>query len=66
MSKFITRDTYKYEFKTGKKTVHGGITNDLDRREKEHQAQFPQGHIEKVDNRTTKEAARAWEKKNGY
>ncbi len=27
------RDTYKYEFKRGNKILHGGITNDLERRE---------------------------------
>lgn len=26
-------DTYKYQFKVGNKIVHGGITNDLARRE---------------------------------
>jgi len=31
------RDTFKYLYKIGNKIVHGGITNDLDRREQEHQ-----------------------------
>ena len=31
------RDTYKYDYKVGNRIVHGGITNDLDRREEEHQ-----------------------------
>ena len=29
------RDTYKYQFKIGNKIVHGGITDDLERREGE-------------------------------
>ena len=29
------RDTYKYQFKVGNTIVHGGITNDLERREAE-------------------------------
>ena len=31
------RDTYKYDYKVGNGIVHSGITNDLDRREQEHQ-----------------------------
>ena len=60
------RDTYKYIFKDGHKTVHGGITKDLERREKEHQQNYPKGHIKRVGHRTTKEAARSWEKERGY
>lgn len=33
----MARDTYKYHFKLGNKIVHTGITNNLDRREQEHQ-----------------------------
>ena len=39
------RDTYKYQFKVGNKVVHGGITNDLDRREAEHKQKWAKGHI---------------------
>lgn len=60
------RDTYKYHFKIGNKIVHGGITNDLDRREQEHQQKWPSGHIKQVGNRTTEEAARRWEEENGF
>jgi len=42
------RDTYKYYFKVGNKVVHGGITDDLERREQEHQQKWPKGHIYKV------------------
>lgn len=58
-----SRDTYKYDFvdKAGK-ILHSGITNDLERREKEHQQRWPGGHIVKQGRATTEEAAREWEK----
>ena len=34
------RDTYKYHLKRGNKVIRSGITNDLDRREKEHQRNY--------------------------
>jgi len=55
------RNTYKYHFKVGHKVVHSGITIDLERREREHQREYPTGHIKQVGRRTTKEAARDWE-----
>jgi len=61
-----SRDTYKYQFKVGHKIIHGGITNDLERREKEHQQEYPSGKIKPVGRRTTEEAAREWEKEHGY
>ena len=58
----MSRDTYKYHFKNGNKIVHTGITNDLDRREQEHQQNFGKsGHIKQVGNRTTRDAALKWE-----
>ena len=60
------RDTYKYQFKTGNKIVHGGITNDLERREQEHKQKWPKGHIKQVGHKTTEEGARNWEKDKGY
>jgi len=60
------RNTSKYVFKDGRKIVHGGITNDLDRREGEHQQKWPSGHIVKVGRNTTREAALSWEKEKGY
>ena len=60
------RDTFKYQFKVGNKIVHGGITNDLERREVEHQEKWPGGHIKKVGVKTTEDAAREWEKDKGY
>jgi len=60
------RDTYKYQYKDGNRIVHGGITNDLERREMEHQQEWPGGHIKQVGRRTTEEAAREWEKEHGF
>lgn len=61
------RDTYKYQFKIGNEIVHRGITNDLERREQEHRRTHGEkGHIKQVGRRTTKEAARTWEKDKGY
>ena len=57
------RDTYKYHFKKGKRIVHSGITEDLDRREEEHQEKWPGGHIKQIGRKTTEDAAREWEEK---
>lgn len=59
------RDTYKYQLKQGNTIVHRGITNDLGRRESEHQAEFPDSTINQIGNRTTREAALAWERGGG-
>lgn len=58
-----TRDRYKYHFKKGNKIVHTGITNDIDRREAEHQNNpgWSKGHIKQVGHRTTLKAALEWE-----
>ena len=50
------RGTYKYLYKIGNNVVHGGITNDLERREQGHQQKWPKGHITQVGRRTTEEA----------
>jgi len=60
------RDTYKYILKVGRKVVHGGITNDLARREREHRQRWPNARITQVGRRTTREAAKRWEEDNGY
>ena len=60
------RKTYKYQFKIGNKIVHGGITDNLDRREQEHQQKWPKGHIKQVGRITTEDAALKWEKDKGY
>ena len=58
------RDTYKYDFVDRKgRIIHSGITYDLDRREGEHKRELSStGHIRKVGNKTTRTAAREWEK----
>lgn len=55
------RTTYKYHFKVGNKIVHSGVTDDLERREREHQMKWPKGHIVQVGRRTTEDAANKWE-----
>lgn len=58
----MARNTYKYHFKVGNKILHTGITNDLQRREQEHKQDFGiNGHIKKVGNATTRDAALQWE-----
>lgn len=58
------RDTYKYELRDGNRVVYVGITNDLDRREAEHQAEgMDFTSIRKVGNITTRGAAEDWESK---
>ena len=60
----LKRDTYKYHLKRGNQIIRSGITNDLDRREKEHQRNYGKDvHIQRVGNRTTRESAREWKKK---
>ncbi len=58
-------DTYKYQLKVGNKIVHKGITNDLERRQQEHQQKWPKGKIKQVGNKTTEKAARKWEEEQG-
>ncbi len=60
------RDTSKYKVRVGRKVVHGGITNDPERCEAEHQQKWPKAKLTTVGRRTTEEAARKWEKENGY
>jgi predicted GIY-YIG superfamily endonuclease len=61
------RNTYKYHLKKGNKILHGGITNNLERREQEHQAKYGQNtHIFQIGNKTTEDAARKWEEEKGF
>ena len=46
--------------------MDGGITNDLERREQERQREYPGSHLYKVGRLTTEEAAREWEKEQGF
>mgnify|MGYP001313749138 CR=1 FL=1 len=72
------RDTYKYYFKVGNLIVHGGITKDLNRREREHQNSgrytlhngtryyWSNGHISQVGGLVTWESGLEWEHQNGF
>ena len=61
------RDTYKYYFKRSHEIIHGGITNDLERREQEHQVKYGEScHIKQIGRKTTEEAARKWEEEKGF
>lgn len=59
------RDTYKYHFIHNGKVVHRGITDDLQRRESEHQRKWKGGWIKQVGNRTTRDAGIKWEEEGG-
>ena len=59
------RDTYKYHFMVGNKIVHRGITDDLERREQEHQQKWPKGHIRQIGRQTTRDAGLDWEGEGG-
>lgn len=59
------RDTYKYHLKDGRRIVRRGITNNLSRREQEHQTEYPGSKIRQVGKRTTREAAFEWERNGG-
>jgi len=58
------RDTFKYQFKVGNEIKHCGLTNNLNRREYEHQQKWSKGHIVQVGNMTTRDAAMEWERKH--
>ena len=59
------RDTFKYHFEVDGKIVHRGVTNDLERRNAEHQVRWPNGRIVKIGHKTTREQGLAWEKAGG-
>ena len=59
------RDTYKYHLIKDKRVVHRGITEDLARREKEHQREFPHSRVKQIGRKTTHEAALKWERRGG-
>ena len=61
----VERDYCKYQLKKGRRVIHRGITNDLTRREAEHQAEFPKSRILQIGRRTTREAALNWERRGG-
>lgn len=52
------RETFNYNLKVGKKIVYKGITNDLDKRSKQHEADGKDfTHIQKVGRAKTEEGA---------
>jgi len=56
------RDTARYELYQGNKLVYVGITNNLDRRTKEHEAEGMNfTRVEKVGPVVTRETANQWE-----
>ena len=62
-----SRNTYKYHLKRGNKIIRSGITNDLDRREDEHQREYGEGvHVKKVGRATTREDAKDREKEQKH
>lgn len=57
------RDTYKYRFVGPNGRIkHSGITNDLERRESELRREYGPGRVQQVGNRTTRDAAKRWER----
>jgi len=59
------RDTYRYHVKVGKKIVYRGITNDLERREREHQQIWPNATVKQQGPRVTRKTALKWEREGG-
>jgi predicted GIY-YIG superfamily endonuclease len=59
------RDTSRYHFIKDRKVVHRGITDDLERREEEHQEALGGGHITPIGPKVTRASALEWEKKGG-
>lgn len=59
----MAQKTYRYHFKQGRRFVHTGITNDLERREAEHKRSFGEnGRIVQVGRATTMDDALEWER----
>ena len=57
------RDTYKYRFVGPHGNIkHSGITIDLRRREPELRRQYGPGNVQQVGRRTTRTAAKKWER----
>jgi len=65
MSDDQPRDTYRYHPILDRKIVHRGITNDLSRREQEHQQEFPGSKIKQIGLAVTRDSALEWERDGG-
>ena len=59
------RDTYRYHYIQDGSIAHRGVTNDLDRREDEHQADFGSGWIKQIGPRVTRDTGLKWERDGG-
>jgi len=59
------RDTKKYHLIQAGKVVHRGVTNDLPRREAEHQKEHPNSRIKQIGNSVTRESGLKWERDGG-
>ena len=59
------RDTYRYHFIKDGKVVHRGITDDLQRREREHQAKYGGGWIKQIGPKVSNDSALEWERGGG-
>jgi predicted GIY-YIG superfamily endonuclease len=59
------RDRYSYHFKRGNTVLHGGSTDDVERREQQHRDAYGGRGINQIGRRRTKEAARKWEEEGG-
>lgn len=60
----LPRDTYKYHLKRGDEVIRSGITNDLNRREREQRGIYGQDvYLQQVGRKTTREDATAWKRK---
>ena len=59
------KTTFKYHLKLGSRVDHRGITDDLDKRERDHWPTQPGTRIVQVGRRTTWEAALRWEREGG-
>ena len=59
------KNTYKYHLKKGRRVLRRGITDDIMRREAEHQRDYPGCRIQQVGRRTTRAAALKWQREGG-
>ncbi len=59
------RDTYRYHYIKNRTVVHRGITDDIDRREQEHDQKYRGGHIKQIGPRVLKDSALEWERSGG-
>ena len=59
------RTHYRYELKDGRRVVYRGITNDLERREREHRRGGKKfTHLQPVGPAVTMETAKEWEEQS--